>query len=160
MLSSIYMSCKVYLDGIMPEKFYNAVLRDINIDSLLAYEEKRFIELISDNGYFIIENNKINKYDLVESDAEIKKYGDNIFIFDKSFYKNTASIYNNLPINCIESFIIRRKYTFAEDITIVVEGNERMYNFVSNNFYFLFPASTDSDAVCKCISTFLKDEYR
>ena len=152
------MSCKVYVDGLTPERFYDQMMRNET-----AYEEKRFIELISDNGYFIIENNKINKYSLVDCEAEIKECGDRMFIIDKSFYKKVL-FYNKLPINCIERCNITRKYKLdvkdaTGNIFIVVEGNEQMYNFIPNNFYFLVssPATNDLDTVCDSISHFLDE---
>jgi hypothetical protein len=113
--------------------------------------ETEYIELITDNGYYIFENNKICKYNLLEDENEAEQINVDILIneinynidlvIEKFAYIKSNNNSCQLPFNSINRYIIKKEYKIGE-ISLIIEGNNIAGAYVPNNFYFFIKDET------------------
>ena len=107
-----------------------------NIDNILSSSEE-LIYLYSNDGIFIIQNNRIMKIEINDGEInEIKDYIDNINItIDTTIIKKSRDFVSNIPFNHIKIDKKVNYYKLREKspLTFIVE-------FIDNNvsdFYFI-----------------------
>lgn len=143
---------KIYLDDYDPKKLIS------KFDALdyLYRETKNFIEILSLDGIYYIENGNIFKLN-VQDCSLIKKEN---FILDKSSYIKELT-YSQIPYDHVSTNITSFYYGVNKNIQLVIEGTyhveedmglmkknkynvgNKYYHFVPTNFYFL--ANEDFD---------------
>ena len=133
-------------------KYYNPkdILKKIKLIDEYYYSTKKSIEIISDNGFFYIDNKNFYKINIVLDELVEFKISNFDMLLDKSVYNN--DIVYQLPFNYIDSYITKFYYAIncKSKIKLVIEGNyneitdneiitNKYYNFNPTNFYFEAP---------------------
>ena len=151
--SNTKYNIKIYLDDYPPQN----ILSKLDLLDKLYKQTKNHIEIISTDGIFHIENNKL--YKLINHDKQIIQK--NNLILDKSIcIKNIH--YSQIPFEHISTNITSIYYGHHKNIQFVIEGiyetniqlkkekyniNDKYYHFIPTNFYFLANEDFDFDNI-------------
>jgi hypothetical protein len=106
---------------------------------------KNSIEIISDEGFFYVNDKKFYKMNIVLDKLSELRSNDLELLLDKSAFKNETVHY--LPLNHVDSCITTFYYSLnpKSKIKLVIEGTYEMdddkitnkyQNFIPTNFYF------------------------
>jgi len=165
---------KIYIDEYSPTKIVSKLSK---LDKYFKCTN-HYIKLLSNNGIFKIENNKIHK--LKPNDKPIvtrNNYYDGAhLVMDQSIY-DVETIYSQIPYHHTYSNIISFEYCQTKDkkrdakLTLIVEGvhgdtmihtksnstdlNNKYYNFVPTDFYFLATEEIDNYLIKQELNEFL-----
>ena len=157
---------KVYI------KNFNPVCLKEKIELLNKYKinEKNFIEVISPDGIFQIENNRIYKLKPVDLEVKNETFENNTLLFDKSYYEK-EEVFSQIPYNNIERNITSLHYATSNTthntfVELIVEGIYEEVKTISNSydkylyfkpvhFYFMINDSLDNILIKKELNVFL-----
>jgi hypothetical protein len=161
---------KIYVNSYNPIDMLDKIKK---IDTNFSKSSK-YIEIVSNNGLYKIENNNLFKLHTVDTPVQILKqyYKNLVFFIDKSYFK-AENIYSQIPpehdirdVTCFyydvcEATLLYKKKKNDYSIQLVVEGtykeneinlqtnsnnvNNKYYRFVPHDFYFLVNDNFDFD---------------
>jgi hypothetical protein len=137
---------KIFINNYNPVDIFKKIK---TIDEYFC-SKKNYIEIISDDGIFYIDEKRFYKMNII-SDELVKLRSNNLdLLLDKSVHNN--DIVYQVPLVHIESYITTFYYAvnLKSKIKLVVEGNyevidkdkiimNKYYKFTPNNFYFEAP---------------------
>lgn len=128
------------------------------------------VELVSPEGLFTIENNKLYKLKPVDKEIVECEFEGFTLLFDNSYFEKEF-IFSNIPYDHINIDVV--KFYYGQEnlgkksfLRLVVEGmyekylelpnsKDKYYNFMPTNFYFLANESFDNVLVKKELNVFL-----
>jgi hypothetical protein len=162
------MTTKIYI-----KDFDIASLRK-KLSKLDEYFRKQetSVELVSPEGLFTIENNKLYKLKPVDKEIVEREFEGFTLLFDNSYFEKEF-IFSHVPYEHINLDVV--KFYYGQEnlgkksfLTLVVEGlyvNENLigktdradkyFGFLPTNFYFLANESFDNILVKKELNVFL-----
>jgi hypothetical protein len=163
------MTTKIYI-----KEFDTASLRKklVKLDEYFRNQETS-VELVSPEGLFTIENNKLYKLKPVDKEIVERKFEGFTLLFDNSYFEKEV-IFSQVPYDHINLDVV--KFYYGQEnlgkksfLRLVVEGlyenedkfkigesrKDKYSDFLPTNFYFLANESFDNILVKKELNVFL-----
>jgi hypothetical protein len=163
------MTTKIYI-----KDFDTASLRKnlVKLDEYFRNQEI-IVELVSPDGLFTIENNKLYKLKPVDKEIIEREFEGFTLLFDNSYFEKEF-IFSHVPYDHINLDVVKFYYGQENSgkksfLRVVVEGlyenedkfkivekkKDKYANFLPTNFYFLANESFDNVLVKKELNVFL-----
>lgn len=133
------------------------------------------VELVSPDGLFLIESNKLWKMKPVDKDIVVHNFEEFDLLFDESYFEKEL-VYSQIPYDHVNIDVV--KFYYGQEasgkksfLRLVIEGlydsdnnskigenklhSDKYFNFTPTNFYFLVSESFDNILVKKELNVFL-----